>query len=54
MIPELVFAVLRAWTDPGPAPLYHREMQHRLRQDWPVLAAALDALAKSVAPPRGL
>lgn len=38
-----VLAVLDAWTDPGPMPRYHREMQAKLRREWPVLARALDA-----------
>lgn len=37
--------VLKAWTDPGPVPAYHRVAQDALRRDWPTLAAALDALA---------
>lgn len=33
-----------AWNVPGRAPGYHSMMQAKLRQDWPVLAAALDRL----------
>ena len=37
--------VVKAWTDPGPMPGYHRYMQAKLRKEWPVLAEALDVLA---------
>lgn len=40
-----VEAVLKAWTDPGPVPGYHRAMQQELRQSWTMLALALDDLA---------
>lgn len=33
-----------AWNIPGPAPDYHRDMQAKLRREWPVLADALDNL----------
>lgn len=36
--------VLKAWTDPGSHPDYHRGMQRKLRKEWPVLAQALDQL----------
>lgn len=38
--------VIDAWTNPGPMPSCHRAAQARLRSEWPVLARALDALAK--------
>lgn len=38
-------AVLKAWTDPGPVPGYHRDMQQELLRRWPTLALALDELA---------
>ena len=37
--------VVKAWTDPGPMPGYHRHMQAKLRKQWPVLGEALDVLA---------
>ena len=37
--------ILRAWINPGRNPLSHRKMQDRLREEWPVLAQALDAAA---------
>ena len=37
--------VVKAWTDPGPMPGYHRHMQAKLRKRWPVLGEALDVLA---------
>ena len=37
--------VVKAWTDPGPMPGYHRHMQAKLRKQWPVLGEALVALA---------
>lgn len=40
-----VEAVLKAWTNPGPVPEYHRDMQRELTLKWPVLARALDELA---------
>ena len=41
--------VLRAWTVEGIAPGYHRAWQDKLRQEWPVLARALDRLARDAA-----
>lgn len=40
-----VEAVVKAWTDPGPVPEYHRKAQWDLWSEWPVLAKALDELA---------
>lgn len=37
--------VIKAWTDHGKAPTYHKTMQAMLRREWPTLAHALDALA---------
>lgn len=42
---------VEAWTDPGPVPKYHRQMQATLRSKWPVLAGALD-MAASKRPPQ--
>jgi hypothetical protein len=39
-------AVQRAWLDPGNHPDWHRRMQERVRLEMPVLARALDRLAK--------
>lgn len=43
---EAIEAVARAWNDPGPHPVYHREWQNRLRVEWPTLAAAVEKLAE--------
>jgi hypothetical protein len=37
-------AVVRAWTDPGPHPQWHRKMQAEVRDSMPLLARALDRL----------
>jgi len=42
-----VAAVIKAWTDEGPYPLYHREHQRELRREWPTLAKALDRLTRT-------
>lgn len=34
--------IIGAWVDEGPAPGYHREMQEKIRREWPTLADALD------------
>lgn len=39
-------AVLRAWTEPGVRPTWHRQRQGDLRDTMPVLAHALDRLAR--------
>lgn len=39
-------AVAAAWANPGPHPAYHRRMQAEVRQSMPVLARALDRLAR--------
>lgn len=36
--------VVRAWADPGPYPMYHYAIRAQVRHQWPVLAAAIDAL----------
>lgn len=46
--PESVADVVAAWTVQGPAPDLHRSMQARLRREWPILARALDKLAREV------
>lgn len=43
-----VNAVVRAWTDSGTHPAYHREAQRTLIRDWPVLASAIEALVETV------
>ena len=43
-------AILRAWTEPGAAPDYHRYCQRLLRAQIPVLARALDRFA-AIQPP---
>jgi hypothetical protein len=47
---DRVRAVIAAWTVPGPVPDYHRRMQNKLRQGWPALANALDALCYAPVP----
>lgn len=42
----IVEAIRRAWRNPGPRPDFHRDMQAKLRREWPTLANALDALPK--------
>ena len=42
--PDAIFAVARAWADPGPVPRAHRAAQKDLRQSFPLLAQALDRL----------
>jgi hypothetical protein len=37
-------AAVRAWTDPGPHPPWHRKMQAEVRDSMPLLARALDRL----------
>jgi len=41
---ELLNEIRRAWREPGRYPRWHRMWQRRLRDEWPVLAAALDKL----------
>lgn len=43
-----VSAVVRAWTDPGPQPGYHRQWMERVRTEWPTLGSALDRLAHAL------
>lgn len=51
MTPDQVAAMraadraVRAWTNPGPHPDYHRAMVARLERDWPTLAQAMKELA---------
>ena len=35
-----------AWNDPGIQPAYHHHMQQRLRNEWSVLASALDRMRR--------
>lgn len=39
-------AVLDAWTEPGVSPAWHEEMQRLVSRAMPVLAFALDRLAR--------
>lgn len=39
-------AVLNAWTQPGPRPAWHQARQDDVRAAMPLLADALDRLAK--------
>jgi hypothetical protein len=38
--------IVKAWTDAGRAPAYHRACQQSLRDQWPTLAWAIEALVK--------
>lgn len=38
--------VVKAWTVPGPVPEFHSGQMWALRQRWPSLTNALDALVK--------
>jgi len=40
-------AIIKAWTDAGIRPDYHKQMQQTLRKKWPVLAKALDDAAQA-------
>lgn len=46
---ELIQPVIDAWNDPGRRPDIHAKFQAKLRREWPVLAQALEALAKAPA-----
>lgn len=39
-------AIVSAWKVEGRSPEYHREQVKRLRRDWPVLVAAIEALVR--------
>lgn len=39
-------ATIDAWMQPGPHPAYHDAAKAQLRKQWPVLAKALDGLAR--------
>lgn len=38
--------IVKAWTDAGRAPAYHFACQQQLRDTWPVLAWAIEALVE--------
>lgn len=40
-----IAAVIRAWSDPGPRPEWHRRAQAEVRRAMPLLARALDRAA---------
>lgn len=42
--PAAVFQVISAWLVPGVSPYHHKQMQDRLRHEWPMLANAIDKL----------
>lgn len=46
-----VRAVIAAWTDPGPEPLYHAQAQRQLTRGWPSLANALIDLSHAAGAP---
>lgn len=39
-------AIIRAWTEPGPRPDWHRRAQDEVRRAMPTLAHALDKAAR--------
>lgn len=39
-------AIIRAWTEPGPRPDWHRQAQGEVRRAMPTLAHALDKAAR--------
>lgn len=41
-VAQAMEAVVEAWTNPGTHPAYHAAAQARLRQEWPVLARAIE------------
>lgn len=41
-------AVAKAWAVPGPRPGFHIVWQNKLMAEWPVLAKAVDALARVI------
>lgn len=45
-------AIVKAWTEPGPSPYWHREAQDQVRRAMPVLARALDRAAGQRSPAR--
>ena len=44
--------IIRAWTLEGTAPQYHRRIKRRLQSEWPVLAAAIEAIIAEQQPPQ--
>lgn len=45
MIPLEARLVMEAWTDPGPAPSYHKAIKEGVVRQWPLLAQRLDSLS---------
>ena len=41
-----VSLVVRAWTDEGPEPWYHRAMKRKLGREWPSLYSAVETLVR--------
>ena len=39
-----LYAVVHAWMDSGPHPLYHEQMKQQVHKSMPLLARALDRL----------
>ncbi|MGX9346620.1 hypothetical protein [Microbacterium sp. KNMS] len=48
-VTALLRAVADAWNVEGREPVHHRRQQTRLRLEWPVLAAAVENIATSLA-----
>lgn len=44
--------VAAAWLDKGPEPGYHYQAMGKLHTEWPVLAQAVERLARAVGPAR--
>jgi hypothetical protein len=43
---ELVKKVIDAWLVEGANPAFHKMMKEKLKREWPVLARAIENLAK--------
>lgn len=43
---HLLTQLYEAWTVPGPVPTLHERKKERVRREMPVLAAALDRMAR--------
>lgn len=41
---ETIGRIVKAYLDPGPVPAYHYRVKNELRQNWPVLAYAIEQL----------
>ena len=44
---EVVQQIVDAWNNPGVNPRYHADMKAKLKKEWPTLAYAVEALART-------